>query len=51
MIALGMLIVFSIVVYETVERRFTKPPPTSGIIVLLLLLIGALAIAAYELAA
>jgi hypothetical protein len=30
MIALGMLLIFTIVAYDTVERRFTKPPPTQG---------------------
>ena len=28
MIALGMLLVFSIVAVDEVERRFTKPPTT-----------------------
>jgi hypothetical protein len=30
MIALGMLIVFSIVVVDTIGRRFRKPPAAQG---------------------
>lgn len=66
MIVIGMLLVISIVAYDTVGPRFKirlssssaregampdLPPPTAGIVVLLLLLIDVLAIVAYELAA
>jgi hypothetical protein len=30
MIVIGMLLVFSIVAYDKVERRFREPPPPQG---------------------